>query len=314
MFELGGEWGKSMNIYTRTGDQGETSLLGGRVPKDHIQIEAIGTVDECNAQLGEAIVRCQQQKSLAFLVPILQQIQHELFDVGADLAQTEAKCYYRVDGSMVEQLERWIDHYDRELPPIQNFLLPGGSPASVSLHLCRVLVRRAERRVVSFHQQEKGNQLIQVYLNRLSDLLFVLARVANVRTETPDILYRRKEDVFMLMLYEYPKCGTCRKAKKWLDEHNIAYQTIHIVEQPPTVDQLRTWVEKSDLPVQKWFNTNGKKYRELQLSQRTKTMSDEEKLQLLASDGMLIKRPIAIQGDHVIVGFRPEVYEEYFLN
>jgi cob(I)alamin adenosyltransferase len=302
-----------MKIYTRTGDQGETSLLGGRVPKDHIRIEAIGTVDECNAQLGEAIVRCQQQKSLISLVPVLQQIQHELFDVGADLAQTEATCYHRVDGSMVDRLEAWIDQFDRELPAINNFILPGGSPAAASLHLCRVLVRRAERRVVTLHQQKRGHQQINCYLNRLSDLLFVLARVANVRTKTPEIQYRGKEDAFMLTLYEYPKCGTCRKAKKWLDEHKAAYQTIHIVKQPPSIDQLRTWVEKSDLPVQKWFNTSGQKYRELQLSRRTKTMSDEEKLQLLASDGMLIKRPIAIQGDRVLVGFRPEVYEEHFL-
>lgn len=302
-----------MKIYTRTGDQGETSLLGGRVPKDHIRIEAIGAVDECNAQLGETIVRCQQLKSLVFLVPMLQQIQHELFDVGADLAQTEAKCYYLVDGTMVRQLEAWIDQYDRELPPIQHFLLPGGSPAAASLHLCRVLVRRAERRVVSLHQQEVGNQQINRYLNRLADLFFVLARVVNARTNTPDIQYRRKEDPLMLTLYEYPKCGTCRKAKKWLDEHQIAYRTIHIVEQTPTIDQLRTWVAKSHLPVQKWFNTSGKKYRELQLSQRSKTMEDEEKLQLLASDGMLIKRPIAVQDDRVMVGFHPESYKEFFL-
>ncbi|SHF30049.1 arsenate reductase [Seinonella peptonophila] len=114
----------------------------------------------------------------------------------------------------------------------------------------------------------------------------------------------------MLTLYEYNRCGTCRKAKKWLDVHGIAYQIVPIVEQPPSEEQLRVWAEKSNLPVQKFFNTSGKKYREEGLSQKTKSMSDEEKLRLLASDGMLIKRPIAVNGDRVTVGFQPETYEK----
>ncbi|WP_044642051.1 arsenate reductase family protein [Risungbinella massiliensis] len=114
----------------------------------------------------------------------------------------------------------------------------------------------------------------------------------------------------MLQVYLYPKCGTCRKAKKYLEEHGISFQEIHIVENPPSKEKLAEMVQASGLPLQKFFNTSGQKYRELGLSQKLKEMSDEEKLSLLASDGMLIKRPLATDGTKVTVGFKEEEYQE----
>jgi len=111
-----------------------------------------------------------------------------------------------------------------------------------------------------------------------------------------------------LIMYEYPKCGTCRKAKKYLNEHNVAYEDRHIVEQPPSKEELKDLIDKSGLPIQKFFNTSGQKYRELGLSKKLKEMGDEEKLNLLASDGMLIKRPIVTDGKKVTVGFKEEEF------
>lgn len=114
----------------------------------------------------------------------------------------------------------------------------------------------------------------------------------------------------MLQVYLYPRCGTCRKAKKYLQEHEIPFEEIHIVENPPSKETLKELVEKSGLPIRRFFNTSGQKYRALGLSQKLKEMSDEEKLELLASDGMLIKRPIATDGEKVTVGFKEAEYEE----
>ncbi len=113
-----------------------------------------------------------------------------------------------------------------------------------------------------------------------------------------------------LTIYQYPKCGTCRKALKWLDEKGIEYESIHIVEQPPTQEQLKSLIDKSGLDIKKFFNTSGMKYRELGLKDKLKDMSDDEKIELLASDGMLIKRPIATDGDKVTVGFKEETFEQ----
>lgn len=112
-----------------------------------------------------------------------------------------------------------------------------------------------------------------------------------------------------IQFYWYPKCSTCQKAKKWLEQNNKDYEPIHIVDNPPTTSQLKKIVEKSELPIKKFFNTSGKKYRELGLKDKLDTMSDDEKLELLASDGMLIKRPIAFNGSNVTVGFKEETYE-----
>lgn len=111
-------------------------------------------------------------------------------------------------------------------------------------------------------------------------------------------------------MYEYPKCGTCRKAKKYLQDHHVPFEDRHIVEAPPSVEELRRLVEKSGFPIQKFFNTSGQKYRELGLSQRLKEMTEQEKLELLASDGMLIKRPIVTDGEKVTLGFKEETFQK----
>lgn len=111
-----------------------------------------------------------------------------------------------------------------------------------------------------------------------------------------------------LTFYWYPKCGTCRKAKKWLDDHNVPYEAIHIVENPPTKEQVKEFYGKSGLELKKFFNTSGQKYRELGLKDKIKTASEEEMLEWLGSDGMLIKRPIVTDGEKVTVGFKEEVY------
>ncbi|WP_088104014.1 arsenate reductase family protein [Halalkalibacter urbisdiaboli] len=113
-----------------------------------------------------------------------------------------------------------------------------------------------------------------------------------------------------ITIYHYPKCGTCRKAKKWFEDHNIAFNEVHIVENPPSKEQLKTMYEKSGLELKKFFNTSGQKYRELGLKDKLKDMSEDDLLELLSSDGMLIKRPIATDGNKVTVGFKDEAYEQ----
>ena len=113
-----------------------------------------------------------------------------------------------------------------------------------------------------------------------------------------------------LTFYWYPRCGTCRKAKKWLDEHDVDYTEIHIVDEPPTKEELNKLYEKSGLELKKFFNTSGKKYRELGLKDKVKEAPEDELLEILASDGMLIKRPIATDGEKVTVGFKEETFDE----
>ncbi|MGC4377486.1 arsenate reductase family protein [Fictibacillus sp. Mic-4] len=117
-----------------------------------------------------------------------------------------------------------------------------------------------------------------------------------------------------LTLYEYPKCGTCQKAKKWLKDYNIPFNAIHIVDEPPSKEELRRLIELSGLEMKKFFNTSGKKYRELGLKDKIKTASNDELLEILASDGMLIKRPIATDGKKVTVGFNEELYSKSWSN
>ncbi|WML41072.1 arsenate reductase family protein [Neobacillus sp. OS1-2] len=116
-----------------------------------------------------------------------------------------------------------------------------------------------------------------------------------------------------LTFYWYPKCGTCRNAKKWLDAHQISYEEIHIVEQPPTRDELQAFYQKSGLELKKFFNTSGLKYRELGIKDKMKSASEDELLDLLASDGMLLKRPIVTDGERVTVGFKEEEFEKMWL-
>lgn len=175
-----------MKIYTKQGDGGKTSLLGGeKVWKDNQRIKAYGTVDELNAILGIVIAESKSEE----LKGDLRSIQAELFTIGADLATPNNKSVkiVRADEKFSRRIETLIDRYDEKLPELKNFILPGGSKASAYLHLARTVCRRAEREVVSLIKEVEINPEIQVYLNRLSDLLFVLARYENYMTGIEDI-------------------------------------------------------------------------------------------------------------------------------
>jgi cob(I)alamin adenosyltransferase len=166
-------------IYTRTGDDGTTGLGDGERRKKHdLRIEAYGTVDEANSAIGVALV----QPLEARLAEKLRALQNELFDVGSDLCVPgPAGEKLRIRPGYVERLERWIDEENARLAPLSSFVLPGGTPAAAHLHLARTIVRRAERVVSELVEKERGevNPEVLKYLNRLSDLLFVMARVAN---------------------------------------------------------------------------------------------------------------------------------------
>lgn len=122
-------------------------------------------------------------------------------------------------------------------------------------------------------------------------------------------IHKEKGDTNMLFL-EYPKCSTCKKAKKWLDEHQIAYDDRHIVEENPTFEELRDWYGRSGMPLKKFFNTSGMLYKEMKLKDKLPTMSEEEQLQLLATNGMLVKRPLIVDGNTVITGFKEAEWSE----
>ncbi|CDE44729.1 putative uncharacterized protein [Clostridium sp. CAG:411] len=113
-----------------------------------------------------------------------------------------------------------------------------------------------------------------------------------------------------MLFIEYPKCSTCQRAKKWLDTHHITYTERHIVEENPTYDELKEWYERSGLPLKKFFNTSGMVYREMQLKDKLVTMSEEEQLKLLASNGMLVKRPLIVAEDKVLIGFKEAEWTE----
>jgi cob(I)alamin adenosyltransferase len=176
-------------IYTRAGDRGDTGLIGGaRVPKDHPRVEAYGAVDELNSHLGMAIAGLDDQE----IASLLQDIQHRLFDLGAEMATPATEPTATViSADHVAALERAIDDVEATLPSLREFILPGGTPAAASLHVARAVARRAERQVVALARAEPVNPQIVPYLNRLSDLLFVLARAANRRAGRPDISWKK---------------------------------------------------------------------------------------------------------------------------
>lgn len=122
-------------------------------------------------------------------------------------------------------------------------------------------------------------------------------------------IHKEKGDTNMLFL-EYPKCSTCKKAKKWLDEHQVAYDDRHIVEENPTFEELKDWYGRSGMPLKKFFNTSGMLYKEMKLKDKLSTMSEEEQLQLLATNGMLVKRPLIVDGNTVITGFKEAEWTE----
>ncbi len=177
-----------MKIYTRTGDAGETGLFDGqRVPKSDLRVDAYGVVDELNATLGLVLAEPLDEE----IATLIRVVQRDLFAVGGRLADPSRKIAQRVDKAAlspdaVARLEAWIDRYESELPPLRRFILPGGSRAGALLHLARTVCRRGERRIVLLGVEDVGLDLL-AYVNRLSDLLFVLARVANARAGIRDI-------------------------------------------------------------------------------------------------------------------------------
>jgi cob(I)alamin adenosyltransferase len=183
-------------IYTKTGDDGSTGLAtGARVPKDHIRVEAYGTVDEANAVIGHVRLALKGSLDAATLDPMLARIQNELFDLGADLATPESDQPLgweplRITPAQVARLEADIDRLNADLEPLKSFVLPAGSPGSTHLHIARTVVRRAERVVTTLKQMpdERVSDEAYLYLNRLSDLLFVAARWANDRGRA-DVLW-----------------------------------------------------------------------------------------------------------------------------
>ncbi|MGE5616105.1 MAG: cob(I)yrinic acid a,c-diamide adenosyltransferase [Bacillota bacterium] len=172
-------------IYTKTGDDGTTGLGDGqRVPKDDLRIEAMGAVDELNAHVGRILARD---------VPIavrttLENVQHDLFELGAELCLPGVT---RIEARHVERLEKELDAFNRDLPGLKEFILPGGAPAAADAHVARTVCRRAERIAVALGKRDQPRDDARRYLNRLSDLLFVLSRVLNRAAGKPDVLWEQ---------------------------------------------------------------------------------------------------------------------------
>ena len=177
-----------MKIYTKTGDNGNTGLQGNfRTVKSHPRIIAYGIVDEANAALGIVLTNSMNED----ITKILTEIQNDLFLVGADLSNPNlSDVKNRVTLDMVEKLEQYIDKFESELPPLTNFILPGGDIAAAQLHYVRTIVRRSETQVVQLSEKDEINSNCIKYLNRLSDLFFVMGRLINKRKDIDDIAWK----------------------------------------------------------------------------------------------------------------------------
>ena len=176
-------------LYTRTGDKGDTGLANGeRIAKNHPRVAAMGDVDELNCQVGLLITELTDYR-VHPLLALLTPIQHRLFDLGGELA---VPGHDMIDAADVAQLEQAIDELNADLESLTNFILPGGSKAIAQAHMARSVCRRAERQYISLAQQVEVNQQALIYLNRLSDLLFVLARTIARLEETPEVLWAPK--------------------------------------------------------------------------------------------------------------------------
>ncbi len=186
-------------VYTRTGDKGETALVGGkRVPKDSPRIEAYGSIDELNSIVGLARAfneeKLGQGEAHRFLDSILRQIQDELFDLGSELATPPdffQEGMYRVGEREVKKLEQLMDERQKELEPLKSFILPGGGRIAAYLHQCRTVCRRAERDILRLSRVEELSEWPLKYVNRLSDLFFVLSRWVSKQTGEPEYLWQR---------------------------------------------------------------------------------------------------------------------------
>lgn len=171
-----------MPIYTRTGDKGETGLLGGsRVPKDDARLEAIGSVDELNAALGVVLMYYNGP-----YLESLKETQRTLFSIGSQLASLKPLRIKGLGPAAVSRMEQEMDEVETQMPPLRRFILPGGAKTAALLHLARTICRRAERRIVALDHHEKVNPDIIIYINRLSDWLFILARQENARAKTKE--------------------------------------------------------------------------------------------------------------------------------
>jgi cob(I)alamin adenosyltransferase len=174
-------------IYTRTGDDGSTGLGDGvRVPKEHLRVEAYGTVDEANSAVGMVLAVPALPEDVT---ACLTEVQHKLFDLGGELC---LPGYRAIAASDVEWLEQTLDRFNEPLPPLKDFILPGGGPAAAACHLARTVTRRAERRVWSLARVEDVAAEVPQYLNRLSDLLFVVARVLARHEHGSEVLWRHQ--------------------------------------------------------------------------------------------------------------------------
>jgi len=175
-------------VYTRTGDAGQTSLVSGkRVDKDDIRVEAYGTIDELNSNLGVLLhsTKLDEQEVIA----VIRKAQNKLFNIGAYLANDKADKVYGLKAEDVAQLEKLMDEMNEELPPAQGFVLPGGTRLSATADRCRTVTRRAERRVVTLSHTAPVDPLVLEYLNRLSDFFFVFARFNNISNQVEEIYW-----------------------------------------------------------------------------------------------------------------------------
>lgn len=184
-----------MKIYTKTGDKGETSLLGGkRVSKSCLEMQVIGEVDELNAALGVVVAwldKSDQSEELEKLINLLQTIQRDLFKVGAELAALQGPLenkIEKIDTARVAEMEKYIDTFWDQLPELRNFILPGGSVAGAEIHRARTVCRRVERQLVEFAKNVSLRPELTIYINRLSDFLFATARFVNAREGVEEII------------------------------------------------------------------------------------------------------------------------------
>ncbi|XJS10956.1 cob(I)yrinic acid a,c-diamide adenosyltransferase [Aerococcaceae bacterium WGS1372] len=188
-----------MAYYTRTGDKGKTKIIGGHIyDKFDQRVEAFGAIDEANSYLGYLISQIDENHSKD-LVEVCTEIQQILFDCGSDLSSINNERPYKVMSESVTWLEQQIDSLAEELPPIEKFILPGGSGAASLAHICRTTIRRAERRVAQLFSESESsseNEVVFQFINRLSDYYFVLARALNYRQDIEDIEYRNSKPVF----------------------------------------------------------------------------------------------------------------------
>ncbi len=181
-----------MKIYTKTGDDGTTGIQNGaRISKTDSRIQAYGTVDEINSFLGIILSKLDETD----LENLITKLQNDLFLVGSDLSNPDLKnTQNRVNDEMIKTLEENIDNLEKKLPPITNFILPGGHEIAALVHVSRSITRRAEIFVISLSEKEKINNNCIIYLNRLSDLLFVIARTINQRKNVKDVIWNSKKD------------------------------------------------------------------------------------------------------------------------